>query len=605
MATPTFILPSAPTYTEGFVNGLNVYPDPTNFVANQVPFTRATTATRTNAAGLIELVPYNLVQYSEQFSQGIWIKDSTNVLPNTIAAPDGTMTADTIVTNAVSQCLVRQSISFNVSQYTLTIYAKKGNIAFNYVELGNSYATFNMTTGAVANTGIFSTGWTFLSATSETLSNGWYRFTLSSQCTTAGSYGGVRPFHAMSAPGNYTYPTIGDFGYIWGAQVVEGTDALPYQLTETRLNRPRVDFSLGGCPNLLLEPQRTNLITYSEQFDDAYWFKNAVTITANSVTAPNGILTADSIVENTANTDHYVSTAGSLTLTAAPYTFSIYCKKATRDWINVNLYNGTDVKSAWFNLNTGTIGTVQSGLTAAITDVGNGWYRCSITRTMSTGINYCGISPQIADNGGTYLGNGSTAAYIWGAQLEEGAYPTTYIPTSSASVTRNTDTFALSNVFTNNMISSAGGTWFVDLRNNIPLTRDAFENGIFLGDESLLNSIRLVTINPGRTSIVLNWGMTFSVPFTTTADNCKLAFKFNGSTLDIFQNGIKVVSATTFAPNLSVMQNLNVSPTGTPKIINSMALYNTPLTDDELEVITGEGFDTYALMASNYNYILQ
>jgi hypothetical protein len=169
-----------------------------------------------------------------------------------------------------------------------------------------------------------------------------------------------------------------------------------------------------------------NLLSYTEDFSNAYWFKNALSITANSITAPNGTLTADSIVENTANTDHYISTAGSLTLTVAPYTYSVYCKKATRDWINVNLYNGTDVKAAWFNLDTGTIGTVQSGLTASITDVGNGWYRCSITRTMSTGINYCGIAPQIADNGGTYLGNGTTASYIWGAQLELGSTATTY-----------------------------------------------------------------------------------------------------------------------------------------------------------------------------------
>ena len=126
----------------------------------------------------------------------------------------------------------------------------------------------------------------------------------------------------------------------------------------------------------------------------------------------------------------------------------------------------------------------------------------------------------------------------------------------------------------------------MDLRGNRVLTRDGFENGIYLGAVNLLNAIRLSTFGTARFNVTLNWGGTSSSPFTTTADNCKLAFKFNGSTLDIFQNGIKVVSATTFAPNLSLMENLIVSPTGTPKFINSMALFPTPLTDSQCIAIT-------------------
>ena len=172
-----------------------------------------------------------------------------------------------------------------------------------------------------------------------------------------------------------------------------------------------------------------NLFGYTEDFGNSYWFKNAVSITNNSVTAPNGTLTADSIVENTANTEHYVGVLTGLTLTAAPYTLSVYLKKAGRDWCSVGLYNGTDSKSAWFNLNTGTIGTINSGATASIESVGNGWYRCSVTRTMAAvSNNFIGIAAAIADGGAAYLGNGSTAVYIWGAQLELGSTATTYQP---------------------------------------------------------------------------------------------------------------------------------------------------------------------------------
>jgi hypothetical protein len=172
-----------------------------------------------------------------------------------------------------------------------------------------------------------------------------------------------------------------------------------------------------------------NVFTYTEDFSNAYWFKNALSISSNTINAPNGTLTADSIVENTANTDRYIGVGLGLSLTAAPYTMSVYLKKANRDWFSLGLFDGVDSKTAWFNLNTGTIGTIQSGITAAITSVGNGWFRCSVTRTMSGVLtNYLGMSPALTDGGVAYLGNGSTASYIWGAQIELGSTATTYQP---------------------------------------------------------------------------------------------------------------------------------------------------------------------------------
>jgi hypothetical protein len=190
-------------------------------------------------------------------------------------------------------------------------------------------------------------------------------------------------------------------------------------------------------------------------------------------------------------------------------------------------------------------------------------------------------------------------------QVEAGAYPTSYIPTQAASVTRNADSFALSNVFTNNMISSAGGTWFMELRNNLGLSRDAFSSGLYLSDSGFLSSFlfRNDGVPNSRLRLQKRVGGVETALYTTSTNTCKIAIKWNGSTADVFENGIKVVSATSFTG--TAMENLVGLAGDVPKIINSMALWNTPLTDDELEVITGEGFDTYALMASNYNYILQ
>jgi hypothetical protein len=157
------------------------------------------------------------------------------------------------------------------------------------------------------------------------------------------------------------------------------------------------------------------------------------------------------------------------------------------------------------------------------------------------------------------------------------------------------------------MISSAGGTWFIELRNNLARTRDVGAYSLFLGDTTSANTNALIFRNVVGTNTRLGITKRFvgseTLIYTTLTDNVKAAIKWNGTTADIFINGAKVVSATAFTA--TALEFLIAQAQDVPKYINSMALYNTPLTDDELEVITGEGFDTYALMASNYNYILQ
>jgi hypothetical protein len=172
----------------------------------------------------------------------------------------------------------------------------------------------------------------------------------------------------------------------------------------------------GSCPALLLEPQRTNLALYSEDFDNAAWAKTRCSITANSVVSPDGNTTADTLVEDTtASATHPVSQG--VTLTAAAQTFSVYAKAANRSWIQIALLSTANA-SAYFNLSNGTVGTVGSAATASIVSVGNGWYRCVITATTAAGANTLGIYPASADATNVYTGNGTASIYIWGAQCE-------------------------------------------------------------------------------------------------------------------------------------------------------------------------------------------
>jgi len=171
-----------------------------------------------------------------------------------------------------------------------------------------------------------------------------------------------------------------------------------------------------------------NRLSYTEDFSNAFWAKGNSSITTNSVTAPNGTLTADSFVENTASGFHSVSTASGLSLTVQSYTYSVYVKKAVRDWFMISLYDGTTGRDGYFNIANGTLGSVASGATTSITDAGNGWYRCSMTMQFSLSGNFCGYYGASANGTASYTGNGLTSYYIWGAQLELGSTATTYQP---------------------------------------------------------------------------------------------------------------------------------------------------------------------------------
>jgi hypothetical protein len=324
----------------------------------------------------------------------------------------------------------------------------------------------------------------------------------------------------------------------------------------------------------LLEPQRTNLVTYSEQFDDAAWVKSNITVTANAAISPDGTQNADLL--NITSASNYIDQNGTI-VSGATYTVSCYVKSAVGSNQSFGIYGNSNKASSVFT-------ATQE------------WQRFTHTFTADSTAMSAGLfSPAIVQ------------LYAYGFQLELGAYPTTYIPTQAASVTRNTDSFALSNVYDNNMISSAGGTWFADLSNNIDYIRDSGGGGLMLATilNTYNNSITIYNdTSYQRLGVQLYQNSSLLTTYRTTTNRTKVAIKWNGTTADIFANGVKVVSNISFT--LTQLQHLSqTNIVDVPKYINSMALWNTPLTDDELEVITGEGFDTYALMASNYNYILQ
>ena len=234
---------------------------------------------------------------------------------------------------------------------------------------------------------------------------------------------------------------------------------------------PRIDFDpvTQVCKGLLIEEQRTNLLTYSENFDNAAWAKNNATITANATTAPDGTLTADKMVQDTANTAHLVK-QGAITTNTNPLSATIYAKAGERTNLLLQLQENTSfARYAFcvFDLTTGTAGSVTnsggaSSSTASCTSVGNGWFRCSIISTLG-GVDT--NSQLVALDGvslATYTGDGTSGIYIWGAQLEVGAFPTSYIPTVASQVTRSADTAVMTGTNFSSWYNQTEGTVLVD-----------------------------------------------------------------------------------------------------------------------------------------------
>jgi len=172
---------------------------------------------------------------------------------------------------------------------------------------------------------------------------------------------------------------------------------------------------------------RVNLLAATERFDGAYWTKNAVTVSADQSIAPDGTLTADKMIETTADASHFIQHGSVAVTSGVSYTLTVFAKAAERTWLRVTGNAGGLLGAAYYNLTTGALGTVAAGTTASITPVGNGWFRCVFTRAATSSTNVqCIYQVVNADAGTSYIGDGTSGIYIWGAQLETGSFATPY-----------------------------------------------------------------------------------------------------------------------------------------------------------------------------------
>ena len=375
-------------------------------------FTRASTGTRVNAEGFIEEVPWNLNNNSENLNS--YTKLNVVVTSDDIISPRGTQDADKLETtsNNSYKLLKTNSVSFvSGVDYTFSFHAKKGTTDFIQLITTNTlfgatseWANFDLNNGVVSldNYG---------GASIEDIGDGWYRCKMTSTCVSSGTDGWyVSVITSGTSTRAETTSNVVDV-YIWGVQLVKGTSLKPYIKTTDRLDIPRLDYSGGATtPTLLLEGQRTNYIAYSEDYTSGTWNTSNTTITPNSIIAPSGLNVGSLITANGTN-PRLTYNVG---VGTGSFVFSWFAKKGTSSYLKIRVYDGSTNHDAIFDLETGTL-TSGNGI---IEPYENDWYRCSLIYTSN---GYTHFTQTWISN--TSSGN----LYLWGAMLEKGSFPTSYM----------------------------------------------------------------------------------------------------------------------------------------------------------------------------------
>tara|TARA_R110002153_G_scaffold46781_1_gene132107 strand:+ start:31 stop:1692 length:1662 start_codon:yes stop_codon:yes gene_type:complete len=370
-------------------------------------------------------------------------------------------------------------------------------------------------------------------------------------------------------------------------------------------NIPRIDYS-NGCGSLLLEGQRTNLFPHSSDYNQTDWSKFNITIELNSTISPDGTLNASKVLEQVASANgHFMFDNLGLSINTE-YNFSVFVKKLNRRYVAIqNSYNTANGSIAFFDLDTETLvytysaGTVGTFIVsdAKIEKYPNGWYRLSANfqsdaaggflpslvlanSQWSTGFSY----------NNTYTGDVTKGIYVWGAQVEQGSYATSYIPTSGTTVTRLADTSATTGL--SDVINSTEGVLYAEIA---ALADDGTSRQFSLSDGSSANNkisiIYTTTTNQIQAFVRASGSISFNETFTlssATSSN-KIAIKWKLNDFALWVNGVEVDTDISGNAPIGLSKLSFDDADGASNFygnVQNLQIFKTALTDAELATLT-------------------
>lgn len=365
---------------------------------------------------------------------------------------------------------------------------------------------------------------------------------------------------------------------------------------------PRFDHNpaTGESIGLLVEEARTNELTQSQTFST--WTLGNASITTNATTSPDGTSNASKLIEDNTTNVHRISLSINPTGT---YTMTVFAKAAERNILTlIPATTGGGDTPVYFDLSNGTIsGSLGSANSASIQSYPNGWYRCSVTDGMG-GFGYPFIGVAAVSGTQSYAGNGTSGIFIWGAQLEAGSFPTSYIPTTTATVTRAADVASITGANFSSWYNQAGGTVLINykrypgnpgvgypspwtIRDSVP---GAYLNGIQVYAEAGNTYDRL-----GGTNIAVTPSVTLPNPYGRQDKNA--AAFINGSQNMAVNGTIGTASSSNIYTSGTVNQ-LVIAPNFTFK---RLLYWPSRLNDKSLQYITQQSINTINLYSFSYS----
>ena len=549
-------------------------------------------ATRVNKNGLIEKGRENLLLQSNQFDT-TWQGNNAVAISGYADRNGGTNAWLLREQGGNIQHYIRQSSGLYSGIGTFSFYAKKKDydwVQFSQSGDGGNYANFNIANGTLGN----ANSSFFIDRKIEAVgATGWYRCSVT-YTFGSNSFVGIALIRSDVSTRYDVYQGDDTSGtYIQDAQVELGLVATEYIETTTAAvqkgileNLPRLDYSGGAsCPSLLLEPQRTNLIWFSEWF--GAWDSSSTFLTHKDGISPSGYKDATKLYIPADNANVYVRIQF-YNVANQTHIGSIFLKKVDGDEVRLRLSGSAPniEASAIFNLSNGTYRDAVGYVTPSIENYGNGWYRCSVGDLGGATV----ATPSFRIDA---LGTGyAPTVYVWGGQVEVGSYPTSYIPTYGTSQTRSGE--ICGDAGDASTFNSTEGVLYFEVSG---FENDLSDRYISISDGTLNNAIKIFYYQDGGTTFFrknVNGAQTTIV--TTSAINkselAKIAVKYNSTNFDIFSNGVKI--STNLDSNSFPIGTLNEINFSNAAGINQpfygktkqLIYFPTALTEDECIALT-------------------
>ena len=358
---------------------------------------------------------------------------------------------------------------------------------------------------------------------------------------------------------------------------------------QSRLNYPMIDGKVVGCPHHILEPQRTNLLPYSEDFSNAAWIKLNSTVLANQVISPDGTQNADELQVTTSGGNIYDNVGGS-----GDGVFSVFAKYKDTQYIRLR----STGSYAFFDIKNGVVGSTLSVIDAKIEEYPNGWYKCSVIGNNTNSLAQIFVS---TDGVGTSLGN----VYLWGADFQAGSYPTSYIPTNGATATRLAD--VCNDAGTSDTFNDSEGVLMAEVSaladdntdRKIGIVQGSTQNQVSIGYSISTKKIRAITYD----GVVK--GETFTNVYDVLSSN-KVAYKYKSGDNVLWVNGFALDTST----NTNILDgvtlnslNFNASNSDFYGNTKQIQYFDTALTDSEIEELTS--WESFLEMAAGQNYTIK